>query len=117
MAENTFIVIDRIHHYRDTIRPYKVVIDGEVAAKVMDSKRTEISVRPGIRTIQVKLMWISSRVMQVDVPAGQTTWLRTGPSGGILQAWRLFLTPRDNMFIEAITEAEAGEREEEEDED
>lgn len=115
MAETTHIVVDRIHHYRDTIRPYKIVIDGEVVAKVMDSKRTEIPVDPGIRTVQVKLMWISSRPVQVDVPAGQTTWLRTGPSGGIFQAWRLFLTPRDNMFIEVITEAEAGEREEGED--
>jgi len=112
MPETTSIGLGDIHHYRDTIRAYKVVIDGEVVAKVMDSKRAEISVRPGIRTIQVKLMWISSRPVQVDVPPGQTTWLRTGPSGGIFQAWRLFLTPKDNMFIKVITEAEADEREE-----
>ncbi|MGY9074840.1 MAG: hypothetical protein ACKVHU_18040 [Acidimicrobiales bacterium] len=101
MAE-TRIILERIHHYRDTIRPYTVLIDGEKIGTVADARRSEFDVSPGQHTIRVRNYWITSPEVPIDLAPGTTTWLRTGPSGGISQAWRLFFAWSTNMFIEEI---------------
>ncbi|MDG2114470.1 MAG: hypothetical protein P8N02_17895 [Actinomycetota bacterium] len=101
MIDPTLLVLERIHHYRDTIRRYHVEIDGERLGQVRDDDRIAFEVDPGEHSVRLKLMWISSPTYLVDVPAGGEAYVRCGPNGGLAQAWRLFLAPTTAIFVEA----------------
>ena len=101
MAEETTLRIDRIHHYRDTLRAYTVLADGKRLGRVMDERGETFLLSPGAYRIKLRLMWISSPTVLVELSAGENTSLICGPNGGILQAWRLFLRPGSAIFIEA----------------
>lgn len=98
---NAVIQIDRIHHYRDTIRSYIVSIDGDRAGTVRDDNSNSFPVAPGQHTVRLRLLWITSPAVTIDVAPGMTARLTCGPNGGILQAWRLFLAPTTAIFLRA----------------
>lgn len=100
MIDSTLLVLERIHHYRDTIRTYHVEIDGERVGRIGDDDRMGFEVEPGEHSVRLRLMWISSPTYLVNVPAGSEAHVRCGPNGGLLQAWRLFLAPATAIFIE-----------------
>jgi hypothetical protein len=105
MADSSRIVLERIHHYRDTVRAYAVTIDGEKVGTVRDEKHAEFEVEPGMRRVRLRLMWITSPALTVEVPDGGETRLRCGPNGGLLQAWRLFFAPTTAIFLEPADDA------------
>lgn len=95
------ITIDRITHYRDTVRAYQVKIDGQVAGRIKDGKQATFEVSPGIHQVRVRLMWLQSPAVEVRLEEGKEITLRTGPNGGLLQAWRIYFAPHTAMFLEA----------------
>lgn len=102
MIEPTQLVVERIHHYRDTIRNYHVEVDGERVGRVKDNDHVAFEVTPGQHTVRFKLMWISSPPLSVDIGPGEALWVRCGPNGGLLQAWRLFVSVRTAIFAEVV---------------
>ena len=99
MIDPTLLVIERIHHYRDTIRKYHVEIDGERVCAVRDNDHGVFEVAPGQHSVRLKLMWISSPIYLCEAIPGAETRLWCGPNGGLAQAWRLFLAPRTAIFL------------------
>lgn len=99
MLEPTQIVVDRIHHYRDTIRRYHVEIDGQRVGQIRDNDHVAFEVAPGQHVVRLRLLWISSPKYLVEVAPGTESWVTCGPNGGIMQAWRLFLAPATAIFI------------------
>ena len=79
-----------------------VVVAGSVAGTIRDDDTVAFEVRPGQHAVRLKLLWISSPTLLVDVEPGGETWIRCGPNGGILQAWRLFVAVSTAIFIEPI---------------
>ncbi|HAF68937.1 MAG TPA: hypothetical protein DCL16_07425 [Acidimicrobiaceae bacterium] len=100
LTDQARITIDRINHYRDTVRAYQVKIDGQVAGRIKDSKQETFEISPGTHQIRVRLMWLQSPSVQVHLEEGDEVRLRTGPNGGILQAWRIYFAPHTAMFLE-----------------
>ena len=94
------ITIDRINHYRDTVRAYQVKIDGQVAGRVKDGKQETFEISPGTHQVRVRLMWLQSPTVEVHLEEGTEATLRTGPNGGLLQAWRIYFAPHTAMFLE-----------------
>jgi len=43
---------------------------------------------------------LQSPPVDVHLGEGSEVRLRTGPNGGILQAWRIYLAPHTAMFLE-----------------
>ncbi|WP_419864247.1 hypothetical protein [Candidatus Poriferisodalis sp.] len=93
------LVLERIHHYRDTIRSYHVLIEGQRVGQIRDDKTESFVLRPGSYTLRLQLLWIFSPRIVVELPAGSVTRMVCGPNGGILQAWRLFLAPATAIFL------------------
>ena len=60
MAEIAHVTIERIHHYRDTVRAYQVRIDGDAVGKVKDEKELTLEVAPGTHHLRERLNWLLS---------------------------------------------------------
>ena len=99
------LVLERIHHYRDTIRSYHVLIEGQRVGQIRDDKTESFVLRPGSYTLRLQLLWIFSPKVVVELPACTETRMICGPNGGILQAWRLFLAPATAIFLRFADEA------------
>ena len=93
------IVLERIHHYRDTIRSYHVLIEGQRVGRIRDDGTESYVLRPGSYELRLQLLWIFSPKVVVELSADATTRLVCGPNGGILQAWRLFFAPTTAIFL------------------
>lgn len=93
------LVLERIHHYRDTIRSYQVLIENQRVGQIRDDQTESYVLRPGSYTLRLQLLWIFSPRVVVELPAGTETRMICGPNGGILQAWRLFLAPTTAIFL------------------
>ena len=102
MSERSLLTIKRIHHYRDTIRGYSVRVDGKSVGVVRNDKQVSFEVTPGEHSVQIRLMWIASPKISVFLDENQDLHLETGPSGGLLQAWRIYFAPRTAMFLRAL---------------
>ncbi len=101
----TELVLERIHHYRDTIRSYQVLIEGQRVGLIRDSNTESFVLRPGSYTLRLQLLWIFSPKIVVELPAGGQTQMVCGPNGGILHAWRLFFAPTTAIFLRFADEA------------
>ncbi|MED6305100.1 MAG: hypothetical protein VX685_08675 [Actinomycetota bacterium] len=97
------LTIDRVHHYRDTVRAYQVRVDGSQVGRVKDDKSETFEIPPGIHEVRVRLMWLQSPPVELRVEAGDEVRLRTGPNGGIAQAWRIYLAPHTALFLERVS--------------
>lgn len=93
------LVLERIHHYRDTIRSYHVVIEGERVGQIRDDRTESFVLRPGSYTLRLQLLWIFSPKVVVELPPDSVTRLVCGPNGGILHAWRIFFVPTTAIFL------------------
>ncbi|WP_419853994.1 hypothetical protein [Candidatus Poriferisodalis sp.] len=93
------LVLERIHHYRDTIRSYQVLIENQRVGQIRDDQTEHFVLRPGSYTLRLQLLWIFSPRVVVELPASTETRLICGPNGGILQAWRLFFAPTTAIFL------------------
>ena len=99
------LVLERIHYYRDTIRSYQVIIEGQRVGQIRDDKTESFVLRPGSYTLRLQLLWLFSPRVVVELPAGEQTRMICGPNGGILQAWRLFFAPTTAIFLRFAEEA------------
>ena len=96
------LTIDRVHHYRDTVRAYHVRVDGHQVGRVKDDKCETFEITPGVHEVRVRLLWLQSPSVELRGEAGDEVRLRTGPNGGIMQAWRIYLAPHTAMFLEPV---------------
>ncbi len=99
------LVLERIHHYRDTIRSYHVLIEGQRVGQIRDDKSERFVLRPGSYTMRLQLMWLFSPKVVVELPAGSCTRMICGPNGGIAQSWRMFLAPTTAIFLRYLQES------------
>ena len=77
-------------------------VDGNLVGRVKDEKSETFEIEPGIHEVRVRLMWLQSPPVELRVEEGDEVLLRTGPNGGITQAWRIYLAPHTAMFLEAV---------------
>ena len=75
-------------------------LDGQVIGRVKDGKQETFEVSPGAHQVRVRLMWLQSPPVDLHLEEGSEVRLRTGPNGGILQAWRIYFAPHTAMFLE-----------------
>ena len=66
---------------RDSLVPYDVVIDGETVALLNAGGSHSFPVEAGTHTVELRLEWTRSPLLDVDVPPGGTVRLRCGPAG------------------------------------
>lgn len=92
------LIVHRISHYRDTLRAYKVMFDGEPVGEVRDGRTSSFLASPGVYVVRLKLLWIMSAPLEVKLTTDTPVELTCGPCGGIAQAWKLIFAPRLAIF-------------------
>jgi hypothetical protein len=73
-------------HYRDRLRAYKVLVDGEPAGAIKAGETLTLPAAPGRHAVQLRISWCRSPELEVDVPAGGAVALRCRPGGSAANA-------------------------------
>jgi len=85
MPKVTFI---RDSGWADRIRKYKIVVDGQVIAKVGDGETVEVDVESGERKVWIKIDWCRSNYVQMFINPGTSYVANCGSN---LRGMRLYL--------------------------
>ena len=65
--------------YTDSLRKYKVIIDGDVVGKVRRGEEKSFPVAPGEHWVRLKIDWGSSQPVDVSLAEGQEVSLYCEP--------------------------------------
>lgn len=68
--------------YRDVLRAYKIMIDGQEAGRIRRGQRVDLPVRQGKHDIRLTIDWCASPVVPVQVDRGEVARLYCEPNGG-----------------------------------
>lgn len=63
------------------MRPFKVLVDGQLAGSIEEHQTKELPVSPGPHTVQIRLDWIGSRELLIEVGAGASCDLTCRANG------------------------------------
>jgi hypothetical protein len=94
-------------HYRDGLRPYRILIDGERAGSVKAGGTASVKVAPGRHEVELRIAWCHSPAIAVDVADRATVSLRCCPNeergalAAITAGWRHYIA------LESLGEGEA----------
>lgn len=70
MAGGARLVVERNLGVNAATRSAKILIDGKVAGKVRNGHRVVLPIAPGARKLQVRVDWVTSKPLTVDVAPG-----------------------------------------------
>jgi hypothetical protein len=74
----------RIHrkrnYFRDSLRSYKVLVDGNIAGRVRQGKELMVPAEAGRHVVRLAIDWCSSQDVEVDVPEGGEVHLNCRPN-------------------------------------
>lgn len=66
--------------WRDRLRRYQVMIDGQQVAMIKHGQRIDVPVTPGRHTVFLQISWARSPRLEVDLDPGQTVALECAPT-------------------------------------
>src|SRR5438445_12483076 len=72
--------------YRDRLRAYAVILDGQEAGRVKRGQAIEIALSPGSHVAMLKMDWCSSPRVTFAVSPGEVAILACRPGGSALSA-------------------------------
>jgi hypothetical protein len=79
--DRTLIVLSRKRAWRDRLRSYAVVMDGEPVGKIRSGQRLQLPVTPGSHEIFLKIDWCRSPALHVDAQPGEVIELSCESAG------------------------------------
>lgn len=65
--------------WRDRLRRYQVIIDGNHVASIRHGERLDLMVTPGQHTVSLRISWASSAALDVGVAPGEAVTLECAP--------------------------------------
>jgi hypothetical protein len=103
MASGTgTLTIERPSAWRDRIRKYRIVVDGEGFGTVGNGQTVTFEVAAGVHRLQARISWTGSEEVAIDVPAGGATRLRVEPAGSAMTAFFQALTRSRYLRISVL---------------
>ncbi len=81
------IRIARHHAWADSIRWYKVIVDGEHVSDVADDSAVEVLASPGRHELSLKIAWCRSPVVQLNLRPGEIARFECAPAVGLNRLW------------------------------
>jgi hypothetical protein len=88
MNDETQITVSRTTSYADSLRSYKINVDGTIVGLIRDSELVTVSVSPGRHSIVLRIDWCGSKRVNFEVQPGEHILFECGSS---LKGWRLLL--------------------------
>jgi hypothetical protein len=84
MPPNAIIRINRqAAYWRDTLRAYKVVVDGEEVGRIRDGETLDFVVPPGSHRLRLKIDWTGSKELTFLVRHGEIRSFSSSPFQGL----------------------------------
>jgi hypothetical protein len=80
------LIVEREPGSRDRMRPYRVMIDGRLVARLSEGGATTINLPPGVHDAWIKLDWTRSRKLQVNLGPGDRFYMTCQAGGGVIRA-------------------------------
>lgn len=65
--------------WRDRLRRYQVIVDGERVATIKRGECLDLPVTPGWHTVHLQISWARSPQLGLDVPPGEVVALECAP--------------------------------------
>jgi hypothetical protein len=93
--------------WADRARSYRVLVDGEEAARIRRGQTKVVAIQPGSHEIQLTIDWARSPSIEVHVGAGQRVSLRCWPNVRPFGARRGLAQPADWIGL-ALDESASG---------
>lgn len=88
----------------DSLRAYKVFIDGEQVGKVHSGETQIFDVAPGAHEVQLKIDWVASPVIVADLAPGEQATFHCKPRDPITGMWFTFFSRDRYVQIERVDE-------------
>lgn len=91
-----------LHRRLNPVQPllaYTVEVDRRSAAQLAVAQRRAIEVSPGRHRVQAKVLWMSSRPVDVDVEPGGSLTVEVGPD--VRHLWKMVTSPKTFLHVEA----------------
>jgi len=88
------LVITRDRGYADSIRSYRVLLDGELAGTVTPRGELRLEIGPGKHVVEVRIDWCGSQPMRFTATGHHHIVVRSAVRG-----WRLVLFPVYILFL------------------
>ena len=82
--------IRRTKHMVSMNHPFDVHIDGKKACEIRRGTTVDVTVKAGLRTVQIRSSFIRSTPIEVDVSDAEPSEIEVGVR---LNGWRLFVPP------------------------
>ena len=79
-GESTITVFRVPGGWKDRLRRYQVVIDGEQVASIKHGERVDLPVTPGKHTVFMQISWARSPRLELDIAPGQVVTLECAPT-------------------------------------
>ncbi len=83
-----WIEIKRRPQYFACLRTYEIIVDDKKEANVKNAETKILELPPGQHTVLAKLDWCKSKVVTVNIKAGETTTLYTGSE---IAGWKIMI--------------------------
>jgi hypothetical protein len=84
--------------WRDSLRSYGLIVDGERVAKIRQGQRIEHPLPPGEHEVYMKISWCQSPVLRLQAAPGEVISLHCAPGGSTAQGLGDALA-RTNAYI------------------
>jgi hypothetical protein len=88
--------ITRGKYYTDSLRAYKIIIDGETAGRIKRNEVIEVPITPGLHKVVLKIDWCRSNELEVKIEERQSLDLVCGSP---MTGWRILLHPIYGIFL------------------
>ena len=82
------INLKRDGQYADSLRKYKIFLDGKEIATISRSEEKEFQINPGKHKIQLKLDWVQSNEIEFEIKRNENLTLVCGSN---LKGLKIFL--------------------------
>ena len=96
---DAMLSVTRTTSYPDRLGSYKILVDGEVVAKLRAKETKRIPIRPGVHKIVAKIDWARSNYVSIEVRKNDEIEMECGsdvkkPRIIFCVIWALFLSHR-----------------------
>ncbi|MGC5030460.1 hypothetical protein [Micromonospora sp. DT229] len=90
MTELGRVVVRRPHGFwRDHLRAYELVVDGQPYGRVRRGEEVRFEVTPGRHWAQARIDWTGSPRLTFDAAPGDEVVLQVEPAGNSFMLWQL----------------------------
>jgi hypothetical protein len=98
-ANATVVFVRPPSRWRDRVRSYRLVIDGQPCGKIRSGSEVSVEVPAGHHVAQARIAWTGSPELAFSVEPGEIVRLKVEPAGDATQALGQVLGPSSWLLL------------------